>query len=94
MSTKPNVLLLLCDQMQHQRIGFLDPIAHTPFLNDLAAEGIHFKNAYTCHGQCVQARAARCPPAPGQQGPPGREGNMGLQVSRLCCKPSTPISQP
>jgi arylsulfatase len=58
MSTKPNVLLLLCDQMQHQRIGFLDPIAHTPFLNDLAAEGIHFKNAYTCHGQCVPARAA------------------------------------
>ena len=32
--------------------------------------------------------------SPGQQGPPGREGNMGLQVSRLCCKPSTPISQP
>jgi arylsulfatase len=58
MSSKPNVLLLLCDQMQHQRMGFIDPIAHTPFLNDLAAEGIHFKNAYTCHGQCVPARAA------------------------------------
>ncbi len=54
----PNVLLLLCDQMQHQRMGFLDPVAHTPFLDSLAAEGIHFKNAYTCHGQCVPARAA------------------------------------
>ncbi|MFT5378538.1 MAG: hypothetical protein ACI906_005384, partial [Candidatus Latescibacterota bacterium] len=25
MSSKPNVLLLLCDQMQHQRMGFIDP---------------------------------------------------------------------
>lgn len=58
MPAKHNVLLLLCDQMQHQRMGFIDATAHTPFLNDLAAEGIHFKNAYTCHGQCVPARAA------------------------------------
>lgn len=58
MPSKPNVLLLLCDQMQHQRMGFVDAVAHTPFLNDLAAEGIYFKNAYTCHGQCVPARAA------------------------------------
>jgi arylsulfatase len=55
---RPNVLVLMCDQMQHQRMGFLDPIAHTPFLNSLADEGIHFSNAYTCHGQCVPARAA------------------------------------
>jgi arylsulfatase A-like enzyme len=55
---RPNVLVLMCDQMQHQRLGFLDPIAHTPFLNSLAAEGTHFSNAYTCHGQCVPARAA------------------------------------
>ena len=48
----------MCDQMQHSRMNFIDPIAHTPFLNDLAAESVYFKNAYTCHGQCVPARAA------------------------------------
>ena len=57
-SNHPNVLVLMCDQMQHSRMNFIDPIAHTPFLNDLAAESVYFKNAYTCHGQCVPARAA------------------------------------
>ena len=57
-NSHPNVLVLMCDQMQHHRMSFLDPVAHTPFLNELAAESVHFSNAYTCHGQCVPARAA------------------------------------
>jgi arylsulfatase A-like enzyme len=48
----------MCDQMQHNRMGFVDSIAHTPFLDRLAGEGVHFTRAYTCHGQCVPARAS------------------------------------
>ncbi|MEE3258195.1 MAG: sulfatase-like hydrolase/transferase [Candidatus Latescibacterota bacterium] len=58
MTDRPHVLVLMCDQMQHQRMGFVDRLAHTPTLNRLAKEGVHFTRAYTCHGQCVPARAA------------------------------------
>ena len=51
MNKRPNILVLMCDQMQHQRMGFVDNIAHTPTLDRIAEEGVHFTNAYTCHGQ-------------------------------------------
>lgn len=54
----PNVLILMCDQMQARRMGFVDGIACTPTLDALAAEGVHFTNAITIHGQCVPARCA------------------------------------
>ncbi len=58
MDRPPHVLVLMCDQMQHDRMGFVDGIAHTPTLDRIAREGAHFTNAFTCHGQCVPARAA------------------------------------
>lgn len=57
MSDKPNVLVLMCDQMQAGRMGFVDGIAHTPNLDALAGEGVHFTHAVTAQGQCVPARA-------------------------------------
>lgn len=56
--SRPNVLILMCDQMQARRMGFVDGIAHTPNLDALAAEGVHFRNAITVHGQCVPSRCA------------------------------------
>ncbi|MBT3295858.1 MAG: sulfatase-like hydrolase/transferase [Verrucomicrobia bacterium] len=56
--TKPNVLILMCDQMQAKRMGFIDGIAYTPNLDALAAEGVHFKNAITVNGQCVPSRCS------------------------------------
>jgi arylsulfatase len=56
--SKPNVLILQCDQMQAKRMGFVDGIADTPNLDALAKEGIHFPNAITIHGQCVPSRCA------------------------------------
>jgi len=56
--TRPNVLILMCDQMQAKRMGFVDGIAHTPNLDALAAEGVHFTNAITVHGQCVPSRCS------------------------------------
>ncbi len=55
---KPNVLILMCDQMQAKRMGFIDGIAHTPNLDALAKEGVHFPNAITIHGQCAPSRCA------------------------------------
>lgn len=55
---QPNVLLLLCDQMQAGRMGFVDGLSHTPNLDRLAREGVHYRNAFTCQGQCVPSRAA------------------------------------
>jgi len=55
---QPNVLILMCDQMQSKRMGFIDGIAHTPNLDSLAKEGVHFPNAITIHGQCVPSRCS------------------------------------
>jgi len=55
---QPNVLILMCDQMQSKRMGFVDGIAHTPNLDALAEEGVHFENAITVHGQCVPSRCS------------------------------------
>jgi len=56
--TQPNVLILMCDQMQAKRMGFVDGVAHTPNLDALAAEGVHFTNAISVHGQCVPSRCS------------------------------------
>ena len=39
-------------------MGFVDGIAHTPNLDRLAREGVHFTNAITIHGQCAPSRCA------------------------------------
>lgn len=56
--SRPNVLILMCDQMQAGRMGFVDGMAYTPNLDALAEEGVHFTNAITVHGQCVPSRCA------------------------------------
>ncbi len=57
--TRPNVLILMCDQMQAARMGCAgDTVAHTPFLNSLAAEGVRFTHMISAHGQCVPSRAS------------------------------------
>ena len=54
--TRPNILILMCDQLQGKRLGFVDGVAHTPNLDQLAAEGVHFTHATSCHGQCIPSR--------------------------------------
>jgi len=55
---RPHVLVLCADQMQHDRMGFVDGLSHTPHLDALAAESVHFANAFTVHGQCTPSRCA------------------------------------
>jgi arylsulfatase A-like enzyme len=44
--------------MQACRIGAVDPVAHTPFLDGLASEGSHLTHLISAHGQCVPSRAS------------------------------------
>lgn len=55
---RPHVLLFLCDQMQYQRQGTVDPLASTPHLDHLAAEGVFFTHQYCANAQCVPSRAS------------------------------------
>ncbi|MHB8293826.1 MAG: sulfatase family protein [Acidimicrobiales bacterium] len=58
MAPRPNVLLFLCDQMQYQRQGPIDPVAHTPALTGLAADGVFFTHMLCANAQCVPSRAS------------------------------------
>jgi arylsulfatase A-like enzyme len=54
---RPNVLVVLCDQMRGQAMGCAgDPNVETPALDRLAAEGVRFENANSTCPICVPAR--------------------------------------
>jgi arylsulfatase len=55
---QPNVLFVMCDQMQFQRQGKVDPMAYTPNLDRLADEGIFFTHFHASNGQCVPSRVS------------------------------------
>ncbi|HEU5328879.1 MAG TPA: sulfatase-like hydrolase/transferase, partial [Thermomicrobiales bacterium] len=55
---RPHVLFFMCDQMQYQRQGTVDPVASTPNLDRLAGEGVAFTQHYCANSQCVPSRAS------------------------------------
>ncbi|NGP44963.1 arylsulfatase [Bacillaceae bacterium SIJ1] len=56
---KPNVVLMMVDQMRADCLSILDhPVVDTPNLDQLARQGVLFKNAYSATPTCVPARAA------------------------------------
>lgn len=55
---RPDIVLLVCDQMQQQRLGTVDPQARTPNLDRIAAEGTDFRRAYCSNAQCSPSRAS------------------------------------
>ena len=56
--SQPNVVFVMCDQMQYQRQGRVDPIAYTPNLDRLAKEGTFFTHFHASNGQCVPSRVS------------------------------------
>lgn len=59
MPKKPNILLLMCDQMRGDCMGATGhPDVKTPYLDSLAQEGTRFENAYSSCPSCIPARAA------------------------------------
>ncbi|MCA9013575.1 MAG: sulfatase [Planctomycetaceae bacterium] len=53
---RPNVLWISCEDISPRLGCYGDNTASTPHLDRLAAEGIRFTNAYTCHGVCAPSR--------------------------------------
>ena len=58
MNKRPNVLLILTDQMRRDSLGCHGGPAVTPNLDALAKEGVSFRNAYCVYPMCTPARAA------------------------------------
>lgn len=56
---RPNIVLIMCDQMRGDCLGIAGhPDVKTPYLDSLAAEGTYFPNAYSTCPSCIPARAA------------------------------------
>ena len=56
---RPNILVILTDDHRHDALGFLGhPFLKTPNLDRIAAEGIHFENAFVTTSLCSPSRAS------------------------------------
>jgi arylsulfatase len=56
-AARPNILLIVTDQQRADALGIAGhPVLQTPFLDEIAASGIRFTNAYSACPVCVPAR--------------------------------------
>ena len=55
---RPNIVLVLFEDMSPRVRSFGDPIAHTPNFDRIAAEGVRYTNVFTTSGVCAPSRAA------------------------------------
>ena len=57
--TQPNILIIYPDQMRHDVMACAgNPVIKTPFLDQLANEGVQFNNAFTSYPLCCPFRAS------------------------------------
>ncbi|MEM7117668.1 MAG: sulfatase [Chloroflexota bacterium] len=57
--SNPNILILYPDQMRHDVMACAgNPVIKTPFLDQLANEGVHFTNAHVSYPLCCPFRAS------------------------------------
>lgn len=56
--SRPNILLLMAEDMSARVGAFGDSVAVTPNLDALAAEGVRYTNTFTTAGVCAPSRAA------------------------------------
>ncbi|MDO4275503.1 MAG: arylsulfatase [Eubacteriales bacterium] len=56
---KPNIILIMTDQLRGDCLGFAGhPDVKTPYLDTLASRGVSFDHAYSSCPSCIAARAA------------------------------------
>ncbi|HLR31209.1 MAG TPA: sulfatase [Fodinibius sp.] len=54
---RPNILLIFADDLDHEPLGFMgNSIIQTPNIDQLAADGIVFRNAFATTATCVTSR--------------------------------------
>ena len=59
MNTRPNILLIMTDQLRGDCLGVAGhPDVQTPYLDTFASRGVRFENAYSACPSCIAARAA------------------------------------
>ena len=59
MPTRPNLILITTDQQRGDCLGCDGhPVLETPYLDELAEQGVRFNHAYTAVPSCTPARAA------------------------------------
>lgn len=55
---RPNILLMMAEDMSSRLGTFGDPVAVTPNLDALAEQGVRYSNVFTAAGVCAPSRAA------------------------------------
>ena len=55
---RPNILILMAEDMSARVGAFGDDVANTPSLDRLAAAGVRFPNTFTTAGVCAPSRTA------------------------------------
>jgi N-acetylglucosamine-6-sulfatase len=56
---RPNIVVILCDDHRYDAMGFMGhPFIETPHMDRLAAEGVHFENAFVTTSLCSPSRAS------------------------------------
>jgi arylsulfatase A-like enzyme len=55
---RPNILILMAEDMGPRVGAFGDPVAVTPHIDRLATEGVRYPDTYTTAGVCAPSRAA------------------------------------
>jgi len=88
-SERPNFIMLLVDDLGRQDLGvYGSSLYETPHIDQLAADGMRFDNAYTAHPRCVPSRVATMSGRyPASYGVPGfqdrSEGPHALPLSAV-----------
>lgn len=57
-AARPNVLWIVADDLSFEIGVYGDPLAHTPNIDRLAAEGVRYTNAFSTAGVCAPSRVA------------------------------------
>ena len=55
---RPNILLIVAEDLSPRIGAFGDPVARTPAIDALAARGVRFTNTFTASGVCAPSRSA------------------------------------
>ena len=56
--TPRNVIYILTDDQRFDELGFMNPVIDTPHMDQLAKQGVHFKNAFVTTALCSPSRAS------------------------------------
>jgi len=57
-NSRPNIIWIVCEDMSQDLACYGNPLVKTPFLDNLAKEGMRFTNMFTAAGVCAPSRTA------------------------------------